>query len=84
VSIQTLVNAGFEPDSVIAAVAARDMTLLKHTGLLSVQLQDPTAEPPAPAELPPPKRNDPFLEIERLLLHRATADDPPERLALEA
>jgi len=83
VSIQTLVNAGFEPDSVIAAVAARDMTLLSHTGLLSVQLQDPTAEPPAAAELPPPKRTDPFLEIERLLLHRAT-DDPPERLALEA
>jgi hypothetical protein len=42
-SINTLVNAGFEPKSVIAAVTANDFTLLVHTGRLSVQLQDPSA-----------------------------------------
>lgn len=43
-TIQTLVNAGFEPDSVIQAVANEDMTLLVHTGLTSVQLQPPQTE----------------------------------------
>jgi hypothetical protein len=45
---QTLVNAGFEPASVIKAIDARDVTLLVHTGLVSVQLQAPgTTQPPA-------------------------------------
>ena len=33
-----MVNAGFEPGSVTAALVASDMSLLKHTGALSVQL----------------------------------------------
>ena len=44
---QTLVNSGYEPSSVNTAIEAGDMSLLVHTGLLSVQLQDPTAKPPA-------------------------------------
>lgn len=42
-SIKSLVDAGFEPDAVIAAVTAGDLGLLKkkHSGLYSVQLQAP-------------------------------------------
>jgi hypothetical protein len=40
-TIAILVKEGFEPDSVVKAVNAGDMTLLKHTGLVSVQLQPP-------------------------------------------
>lgn len=47
------VNGGFKPESVIAAVQGQDVTLLKHSGLLSVQLQPPGQQPPvagAPAQ----------------------------------
>jgi hypothetical protein len=44
-AIGTLVREGFEPESVIAAVEAEDMTLLRHTGLVSVQLHPATGEP---------------------------------------
>jgi phage portal protein BeeE len=40
-TIRTLVDAGFTPESAVAAVDAGDMRLLKHTGLFSVQLQPP-------------------------------------------
>ena len=40
-TINTLVAAGFEPGSVVEAVTAQDMTLLTHTGLMSVQLLAP-------------------------------------------
>ncbi|MBO0813549.1 MAG: phage portal protein [Actinobacteria bacterium] len=43
-TITTLVKDGFDPDSAIAAVNAQDMTLLKHTGLVSVQLQPPRTD----------------------------------------
>lgn len=46
-TINVLVTAGYEPASVVAAVTARDMSLLVHTGKLSVQLKDPND--PAPA-----------------------------------
>jgi phage portal protein BeeE len=57
VTIRQLVDAGYEPASVIAAVQAEDFSLLTHTGLFSVQLQPPSngtdpnvnpATPPAP------------------------------------
>lgn len=50
-TIRTLMDAGFKPDTVIAAVNANDWTLLTHSGLYSVQLQKPQAAgaPPAPA-----------------------------------
>jgi Phage portal protein len=64
VTINSYVKEGFTPESAIAAVRAQDITLLKHTGLVSVQLQPPgtlapAAIPPGPPQLPagngPPK-----------------------------
>lgn len=41
-TITALIRDGFTPDSAIAAVKNNDWTLLKHTGLTSVQLQPPS------------------------------------------
>lgn len=46
-TIRALVDAGYEPSSVVAAVEAEDFTLLVHSGLYSVQLQEPGATAPA-------------------------------------
>lgn len=46
------VNGGFEPESVKAAVIGQNMALLKHTGMVSVQLQQPGAEPQPQPTLP--------------------------------
>jgi phage portal protein BeeE len=46
-TIRNLIDAGYTPDSVTAAVAAGDWALLSHSGLFSVQLQ--AAGAPAPA-----------------------------------
>lgn len=40
-TIASLINAGYEPDSVVLAVNSSDLRLLKHTGLVSVQLLPP-------------------------------------------
>jgi phage portal protein BeeE len=40
-TINTLITAGFTPESAITAVTNGDMTMLVHTGLVSVQLQPP-------------------------------------------
>jgi phage portal protein BeeE len=57
VTITTYVKEGFTPDSAVAAVNGQDVTLLKHTGLTSVQLQPPlpdgAAKPDPPAINPP-------------------------------
>lgn len=45
VTTNTLIMAGFEPDSVVAAVSSGDMSLLKHSGLVSVQMQAITGSP---------------------------------------
>lgn len=53
-SARTLVDGGYDPDSVTEAIAARDLTLLRHTGNLSVQLQPPGTQPAieaAPSEV---------------------------------
>lgn len=42
-TMRTLVDGGFVPDSVIAAVTSGDMSKLVHSGLLSVQTQAPGA-----------------------------------------
>lgn len=47
-TINTGITAGFEPESVVIAVTADDWTKLKHTGMVSVQLQDPNAQPVDP------------------------------------
>lgn len=46
-TIRTLVDAGYSPESVIAAVDGEDLTLLVHSGLYSVQLQAPGTTTPA-------------------------------------
>ncbi len=43
-TISSYISAGYEPDSVIAAVEANDQRLLTHSGLYSVQLQQPGAD----------------------------------------
>jgi len=40
-TINTLVTAGFEPDSIVVAVRDDDLSALKHTGMTSVQLTPP-------------------------------------------
>lgn len=45
-TIRQLVDGGFTPSSATTAVEAEDMSLLVHTGLLSVQLQEPGAAQP--------------------------------------
>jgi len=48
-TIRALVDAGYDADSVVAAVQAEDMSLLSHSGLFSVQLQPPGAQQPVTA-----------------------------------
>ena len=43
-TIESLIRAGFQPDSVVQAVTSGNYTVLEHTGLYSVQLQPPTPE----------------------------------------
>lgn len=45
-TINTLITAGYEPDSVVRAVESGDNRLLVHTGLTSVQLLPPGAARP--------------------------------------
>jgi phage portal protein BeeE len=45
-TINVLISAGFDPDSVVRAVRTGDFALLRHTGLTSVQLQAPGAQNP--------------------------------------
>lgn len=40
-TMKQLIDSGYEPDSVTAAMLNEDWSLLKHTGLFSVQLQPP-------------------------------------------
>lgn len=56
-SIRELYMAGFEPDSIIAAVTGHDMSLLQHTGLYSIQVQSPgttSTKLPSTVDEPPP------------------------------
>jgi phage portal protein BeeE len=55
-TITQYVREGFTAESAIAAVTAQDVTLLKHTGLVSVQLQLPGSPPPAPKPAPTPAK----------------------------
>ncbi len=55
---QTTINGyvvnGWTPESAVAAVAAQDISLLKHSGLTSVQLQPPGQAAPTGAPAPDP------------------------------
>jgi hypothetical protein len=59
-TIAQLITAGFVPETVVQAVNTGDMTLLRHSGLVSVQLLPPgqgtepgTAPPPGTPPAPP-------------------------------
>lgn len=60
-TITMLIREGYTADSSVAAVKNNDWTLLKHTGLVSVQLWQPGKEigplPPAGDPLPQPSSN---------------------------
>ncbi|UGT65319.1 phage portal protein [Nocardia gipuzkoensis] len=47
-TIRQYIDAGYLPDSVVAAVNANDLRLLKHSGLYSVQLQKPGSDDTQP------------------------------------
>ena len=51
-TIRTYIDAGYTPESAVTAVTSGDLTVLEHTGLFSVQLQEPGTEQPMP-ETPP-------------------------------
>src|SRR4029077_11215129 len=51
-AINKLFMSGFDPDSIVAAIEADDLTMLEHTGLPSVQLQ-PGAVAPLPTVAQP-------------------------------
>lgn len=65
--IVTLVKEGFTPESAVAAVMGQNKSLLKHTGLVSVQLQPPGSvlpgtqpqQPALPAPAAPGKNGQP-------------------------
>jgi hypothetical protein len=63
-SVRTLVDGGFEPDAVIEAITAGDLTRLKgkHSGLLPVQLQPPNKEQPKDEPGPIPEQLLPFAK----------------------
>ena len=44
-TVNTYITAGFTPESATAAVQADNMALLKHSGMVSVQLQPPGGAP---------------------------------------
>jgi hypothetical protein len=53
-TINAYLREGFTPESAVAAVRGQDVSLLRHTGLISVQLQRPGAAPTTPAAPPKP------------------------------
>lgn len=44
-TIRSYIDAGYTPESAVKAVASGDVTVLEHTGLYSVQLQEAGQEP---------------------------------------
>ncbi len=64
-AISTLLTAGYESDSIIAAVVSGDLTQLKHTGLVSVQLYKAAA------------KDDSSLPISKIPIDKAPAFSPP-------
>ena len=66
-AIRQLVDAGYEADSVVQAILADDMALLKHSGLFSVQLQEPGAQDQAATAPADAQRATLDEELEELL-----------------
>lgn len=51
-TINTLVTAGFKPETIVTAVRDDDLSALEHTGLTSVQLTPPGTTPGQPGQSP--------------------------------
>lgn len=49
---ELFIRAGYKPETIAAALAASDVTLLDHTGLVSIQLQVPGSSPEKPSPAP--------------------------------
>lgn len=58
-AIRQLIDGGFDPETVVAAVNKGNWSLLKHTGNLSVQLQPPGTTPADPPQPPPEPQEEP-------------------------
>jgi phage portal protein BeeE len=58
-TISSLISSGFTPESSVEAVMAEDFSLLKHSGLVSVQLQPPGGAPGADPAADPAVAADP-------------------------
>ena len=56
-AIKTLVDAGFDPATVVDAITSNDLERLVHTGLYSVQLQPPQPDGPPEPEPDEPGRS---------------------------
>jgi phage portal protein BeeE len=52
-TMQSLIHAGFEPDTVVAALTTGDWSKLKHSGLVTVQLQKPGDQTGSPTPSTP-------------------------------
>lgn len=62
-TVNTYIMAGFTPESVVKMmIADGDLSALKHTGLLSVQMQTPGQKPPVPPAPPGAGGNGPPTE----------------------
>jgi hypothetical protein len=73
-SARALVDAGYDPPSVVAAITTDDLSKLVHSGLYSVQLQPPQPNGPAPSE---PARNETHVHFDE----RAIVADVPVTIA---
>jgi hypothetical protein len=78
ITIRNLLDAGYTPDSVKAAVLANDWSVLQHSGLYSVQLQKPGAgeDQPAPEPQPAARALEDVIDAEVV-----DADDPVAGMA---
>lgn len=57
-ALKRLVEAGYTPESAMVAVDSNDLSQLKHSGLVSVQLHPPGSEPGKASEPPAPPSSD--------------------------
>ncbi len=79
-AIKALTEAGFTPESAIKSIAAGDLTLLKHSGLTSVQLLPPGTQanpaPPSNGTAPAPEAVASMVDriAEQLLLDAGESD----------
>lgn len=61
-AVRTLLDAGFTPETAVAAVDGNDLTVLEHSGWFSVQLQKPGSTDPAGEDPAPTDDDDPQAE----------------------